>query len=350
MVETVNLNAAMVSRFRNGLRGKIIKNLSMLSMLVILTLLSAGHAYSQSVANYPEKPIRMIVPFAPGGVSDFVARIIQAKLSEVLGKQVIMDNRAGAAGNVGVELVARATPDGYTALLGNVGTMAINPTVFPKFPIKPMRDLIAVAAVSEATGAIAIHPSIPVKTIKEFIAYAKSRPGEINYGSAGASSSTRLAFEYLMAKSGIKLTHIPYKGGAGQATIALLSGEVQALYVSIPSFLPHLNTGKLVVLAIASEQRHPSLPDVETFPEAGFPELTTSAWQGVYVPAGTPRPIVDKLHSAVNMVMQDPVVIDRLGVGGMRPFISKSPEEFSTFTKSQDEFWGKIVKQLGIQG
>jgi len=324
------------------------KHVLLLAVLV-MTALTAGSASAQSPANYPERPIRMIIPFAPGGASDFVARIIQAKLSEVLGKQVLMDNRSGAAGNVGVEVVARATPDGYTALLGNVGTMAINPSVFPKFPIKPVRDLIAVAAVADSPGAVGVHPSIPVKTINEFIVYAKSRPGQLNYGSAGASSSTRLAFEYLMSKTGIKLTHVPYKGGAGAATIALLSGEVQACFVSISSFIPHVKSGKLVVLAVSSEKRHPSLPDVQTFPEAGFPELTASAWQGVYVPAGTPRPIVDKLYSAVTKVMQDPEVADRLGVGGGRPFISKSPEEFSDFTKSQNEFWGKIVNQLGLQ-
>jgi tripartite-type tricarboxylate transporter receptor subunit TctC len=152
-----------------------------------------------------------------------------------------------------------------------------------------------------------------------------------------------------MAKTGINLTHIPYKGGAGAATIALLSGEVQASFVSISSFIPHVQSGKLVVLAVSSEKRHPSLPDVQTFPEAGFPELTASAWQGVYVPVGTPRPIVDKLYSAVTKVMQDPGVTDRLNTGGARPFISKSPEEFSAFTKSQNEFWGKIVKQLGLE-
>jgi tripartite-type tricarboxylate transporter receptor subunit TctC len=317
--------------------------------LLVMLVMTAGPASAQSPANYPERPIRMIIPFAPGGASDFVARIIQAKLSEALGKQVLMENRAGAAGNVGVDVVARAIPDGYTALLGNVGTMAINPSVFPKFPIKPVRDLIAVAAVADSPGAIAVHPSIPVKTINEFIVYAKSRPGALNYGSAGASSSTRLAFEYLMAKSGIKLVHIPYKGGAGAATIALLGGEVQASFVSISSFIPHVKTGKLVVLAVSSEKRHPSLPDVQTFPEAGFPELTASAWQGVYLPVGTPRPIVDKLYSAVTRVMQDPEVIDRLGVGGARPFISNSPEEFSAFTKAQNEFWGKLVKQLGLE-
>jgi len=317
--------------------------------LLVMLVMTAGPTSAQSPANYPERPIRMIIPFAPGGASDFVARIIQAKLSEVLGKQVLMENRAGAAGNVGVDVVARAVPDGYTALLGNVGTMAINPSVFPKFPIKPVRDLIAVAAVADSPGAIAVHPSVPVKTINEFIAYAKSRPGALNYGSAGASSSTRLAFEYLMVKSGIKLVHIPYKGGAGAATIALLGGEVQACFVSISSFIPHAKTGKLVVLAVSSEKRHPSLPDVQTFPEAGFPELTASAWQGVYVPAGTPRPIVDKLYSAVTNVMQDPEVTERLGTGGARPFISKSPEEFSTFTKEQNEFWEKIVKALGLE-
>ena len=324
------------------------KHLLLLVMLVISALLTAVNAPAQSPANYPARSIRMIVPFAPGGASDFVARVIQPKLSEVLGKQVVIDNRAGAAGNVGVEVVAHAIPDGYTILNGNVGTMAINPSVFPAFEIKPLRDLIGITAVTDVPGGLAIHPSIPATTIKDFIAYAKTRPGKLNYGSAGASSSTRLAFEFLMAKSGINLVHVPYKGGAGAATIGLISGEVQASFASVASFIPHLKTGKLKLIGVMFDKRLPSLPDTPTLAESGFPELITGSWQGIYVPVGTPRPIVDKLYSAFNKVMQDPWVIDRLGTGGAEPFTSKSPEDFTIFLKSQNEFWEKLVKQLGI--
>ena len=324
------------------------KHLSLLVVLVISVLLTADHAPAQSPANYPTRSIRMIVPFAPGGASDFGARIIQPKLSEVLGKQVVIDNRAGAAGNVGVDLVARAIPDGYTILNGNVGTMAINPSVFPEFPIKPLRDLIGVTAVTDVPGGLAIHPSIPANTIQEFVAYAKARPGKLNYGSAGASSSTRLAFEFLMAKSGINLAHVPYKGGAGAATIALISGEVQAAFASVASFIPHLKTGKLKLIGVMFDKRLPSLPNTPTLIESGFPGLTTGSWQCIPVPAGTPRPIVDKLYSALSKVMQDPWVIDRLTAGGAVPFTNKSPEDFTVFLKSQNEFWGKLVKQLGI--
>jgi tripartite-type tricarboxylate transporter receptor subunit TctC len=298
------------------------KYLSLLVILVISLFLVAGDTSAQSSISYPTRPIRMIVPFAPGGASDFVARIIQPKLSEVLGTQIVIDNRSGAAGNIGVEVAARAIPDGYTILNGNVGTMAINPSVFPNYEIKPMRDLIGITALTDVPGGLAIHPSIPAKTIKDFIAYAKTCPGKLNYGSAGASSSSRLAFEFFMAKAGINLMHVPYKGGAGAATIALISGEVQASLANVASFIPHLKTGKLKLIGVMFDKRLPSLPDIPTLAESGFPEMTAGSWQGIYVPVGTPRPIVNKLHSALSKVMQDPWVIDRLDKAERNPSLA----------------------------
>lgn len=312
-------------------------------------LLAMGGMGAQCVLaqDYPTRPVRMIVPFAPGGASDFVARIIAPKLSQELGQQFVIDNRSGAAGNIGVELAARASPDGYTILVGNVGTMSINPNVFPKFPVRPVRDFIGVSIVSDIPGALAIHPSIPGNSVKEFIDYAKGRPGQLNYGSTGAGSAQRLAFEFLMNKSGIRLAHIPYKGGAGAATIALLGGEVAATMLTVASFIPHIKTGRLKVIAVVSPKRIPQLPDTPTLVESGFPELTLGSWQGVEVPKGTPRPIVNRLYSAIIKVMGDPEVIKYYGAGGALVVTSKSPEEFAVFLREQNEFWAKIVKDVG---
>jgi tripartite-type tricarboxylate transporter receptor subunit TctC len=317
-------------------------------LLIAACLFAVGAAQAQSSAPYPTRPIRMIVPFAPGGASDFVARIVQPKLSEVLGQQVVIDNRAGASGNIGVELAARAPADGHTVLLGNVGTMAVNPAVFPKFPVNPVRDFVGVSLVVDVPGAFAVHPSVPAKSVAEFIQYAKGRPEQLNYGSSGMSSAQGLAFEFFMQKAGIKLVQIPYKGGAGAATAALLAGEVAATMVTVASFIPHVKTGRARVLAVMSPQRVAALPDTPTMMEAGFPELRLGSWQGLYVPKGTPRAIASQLYTALMKTLQDSDVSARLKNGGAEIVTSKSPEEFAEFMKAQNAFWAKLVKDAGV--
>jgi len=307
-------------------------------------LLLAGTAPAQ---DYPTRPIRMIVPFAPGGASDFVARIVQSRLGEELGQQVVVDNRAGAAGNIGVELTARAAPDGYTILLGNVGSVAINPSVFPKFPIKPLRDLAGVTLIVDLPGALGVHPSVPGTTVKDFIEYARARPGKLSYGSTGASSAQRLAFEFFMKKAGISLAHVPYKGGAGPATVAVLSGEVVATMVTTASFIPHMKTGRIKVLAVIAPRRVSAMPDVPTMAESGFPELTLGSWQGVFVPAGTPPAVIKKLFAALTKTMGDADVLKRLGTASAQVTLSRSPEEFTAFLRAQNDFWAKLVKDVG---
>jgi tripartite-type tricarboxylate transporter receptor subunit TctC len=309
--------------------------------------LLAIDGHGQVAGNYPARPVRMLIPFAPGGASDFVARIAQPKLGEELGQQIVIDNRAGAAGNIAVELVAHAAPDGYTILLGNIGAIAINPSVFPKFPINPLRDLASVTMIADLPGALAINGSLPVATVKEFIDYAKARPEKLNFGSAGASSSTRLMMEVFMSAAEIKLVHIPYKGGAGAATAALLSGEISASMASPASFVPHAKSGRLKVIGIVASRRIAALPDVPTFAELGYPELTVASWQGIYVPTATPRPVINRLFAAALKAMSDPWVIDRLAAGGAQPITSESPEDFARFTQSQTEFWARIVKKTG---
>ena len=318
--------------------------------VAVTCLVTAGSGWAQPADKYPTHPVRMIVPFAPGGASDFVARILQPKLSEELGQQVVVDNRAGAGGNIGVEITAHAPADGYTFLLGNVGSVAINPAVYTKFPVRPMRDFVCVSTVVDVAGALAVHPSIPGTTLKEFIDYAKSRAGKLNYGAASASSAQGLTMEYLKFKTGMDIQQIPYKGGAGPATTALLSGEVVASLVTVASFVPHVKSGRVKVLAVVSPKRVAALPDVPTMLELGFTELTTGSWQGVYLPLGTPQPIVKKLYATTIKVMADPWVVERLAAGGADVITSKSPDDCARFMKTQTEFWAKLVKQVGVTG
>jgi tripartite-type tricarboxylate transporter receptor subunit TctC len=308
-----------------------------------LSLLSAA-AQPQ---DYPLRPVRMIVPFNPGGSSDFVARIIQPKMTELLGQQVVVDNRAGASGNIGVELAARAAPDGYTIFLGNVGSTAINPSIFPSFPVRPERDLAGLTLLVDVPGAFATHPSVPAGSVKEFIDYAKARPGRLNYGSSGAGSAQRLAFEFFMSKAGIKLVHIPYKGGAGAATAAVLAGEVTATMVTVASFIPHVKSGRAKVLAVMAPKRSPALPQVPTMAESGFPELTLGSWQAMYVPRATPKPVMSRLYTVMIRTMEDPEVARRMANGGADIVTSASPEAFAKFLRDQTAFWAKIVKAVG---
>src|SRR3954466_3611043 len=276
--------------------------------------LAAGMAVmpAHSQTDYPQRPVRMIVPFAPGRASDFVGRIIQPKMGDDLGQQIVIDNRAGAAGNIGVEVAARANADGYTILLGNIGTMAINPGLYLKFPIKPVNDLIGITQVVDVPGSLVVHPSLPVNNVKELVDYAKAHQGQLNFGSPGTGSANQLEMEFFMRSTGIKMTHVPYKGGAGPAAIALLGNEVQLMFVTLSSSITFVKQGRLRALGIVAPKRVPAIADVPTMGEAGFPGMTVGSWQGVFVPKGTPQPVVNKLFKVVTTVMDDANVKKRL--------------------------------------
>jgi tripartite-type tricarboxylate transporter receptor subunit TctC len=314
--------------------------------LVAALLLTAGAACAQ---NYPTKPVRMIIPFAPGGVSDVVGRLILPALTKELGQPIVIDNRSGASGNVGVEIAARAPADGYTLLLGNIGAMAINPSFFPKFPIKPVQDFISITQVVDSPTALVIHPSLPVKSVKEFIEYAKANPSKLDFGTAGASSNGRLEMEIFMRAAGIKLVHVPYKGGAGASTIGLLSGEVKCAFTSLASVMTHVNAGKLKVLGVAAPQRVIALPDVPCFPELGYKNMKSGSWQGIFVPAGTAVPIVNKLFAVFTTVLADPAIGKRLQEIGPHAVLSKSPEEFALFLKEETDKWSGLIKEIGVE-
>lgn len=321
--------------------------LSVLHGAFASALLLATGALFAAQGDYPSRPLRMIVPFQPGGASDFVGRIIQPKLSEELGQNIVVENRVGASGYVGVETAARATPDGYTFLLGNIGTMAINATVFPKFKVKPLNAFIGVTQVVDVPGMVVVHPSLPVNNIKELVAYAKERPGKLNFSAAGAGSNSRLAMEYFMRQAGIKIVMVAYKGGAGGASLGAVQGEVQMTMLTSSSLLPYIRAGRLRAIGVIAPQRLSAAPEVPTMKESGFPDLVVGSWQGVYVPVGTPQSVVKRLFPAVVNTMKDPEVVRRLGTASAAAITSKSPEDFRRFWVSEHNRWEKVVKDIG---
>ena len=316
--------------------------------LAMATLVAAATTGADAQSNYPQRPVRMVVPFAPGGASDFVGRIIQPKMSDELAQQVVIDNRTGAAGNIGVEVAARAQPDGYTLLLGNIGTMAINPSLYLKFPIKPVDDLVAITQVVDVPGSLVVHPSLPVNNVKELVEYAKANQGKLNFGSPGTGSANQLEMESFMRATGIRMTHIPYKGGAGPAAIALLGNEVQLMFVTLSSSITFVKQGRLRALGIVAPKRVAAIPDVPTMAESGFPSMTVGSWQGLFAPKGVPADVVKKLYAVMMKVMDDANVRKRLAEGGVDVVVSKSPEAFSQFVKAENLRWGKVIKEAGV--
>jgi tripartite-type tricarboxylate transporter receptor subunit TctC len=318
----------------------------LLSALFAATLPLAGPALGQG-DSYPSRPLRMIVPFAPGGASDFVGRIIQPAMAELLKQQVVVDNRGGAAGNIGVEVAVRATPDGYTFLLGNVGTMAINPVYYTKFPYRPLNDLIPITQVVDVPGCIVVHPSLAPKNVAELIAHLKANPGKLNYGSPAPSSANRLEMEMFLMATGTKAVQINYKGGAGPAMIGLLANEVQIMFVTFSSAVNFAKQGRVKMLGVISPERNPALPDIPTMREQGH-NMVVGSWQGLFVPKGTPQAAVTKLYQVGVKLMKDPLVVKRLGDGGVTIVSSKSPADFVAFVRSETERYGKVIKAANI--
>jgi tripartite-type tricarboxylate transporter receptor subunit TctC len=315
------------------------------ALLAVLFLLCPALASGQTT--YPTRPLRMIVPFAPGGASDFVARIMAPKLSELLGEQIIIDNRPGASGNIAMEAAAKAPADGYTIFLGNIGTIAINPAIFPNLTVNPAQDFIAITLVADVPSILVANLGVPVNSVADLVALAKARPGQLNFASPGSSTLNRLEMEHFMKLANLKLVHIPYKGGAGPAVMGLLGSETQVMFVTLSSAISFVLAGKLRPLALTTNKRIDALPQVPTLVETGYPEMVSSSWQGVFVPAGTPRPIVEKLHSALMATLATPEIKQRLAAGGVSVITSKTPEEFMYFVGSETARWGKVAKESG---
>ena len=319
-----------------------------ISALLLVTLLPAAGAWAQAKDDYPNRPVRMIVPFAPGGASDTVGRIIQPAMTELLKQQVVVDNRGGAAGNIGVEAAVKASPDGYNFLLGNVGTMAINPVYYTKFPYKPLKDLVPVTQVVDVPGCLVVHPSLPAKNIKELIAHMKANPGKLNYGAPAPSSANALEMHMFLGATGTNAVQIAYKGGAGPAMIGLLSNEIQMMFVTFSSAVNFAKQGRVRMLSVISAERNPVLPEIPTMREQGL-DMVVGSWQGIFVPKGTPQLVVNKLYKVGVEMMKDPGVVKRLGDSGISIVSSKSPADFVAFVKAETDRFGKAIKDAKIE-
>ncbi|MBN8919776.1 MAG: tripartite tricarboxylate transporter substrate binding protein [Rhizobiales bacterium] len=295
---------------------------------------------------YPERPVRMIVPFAPGGTTDFLARIIQPKMQELLGQPVVIENRAGAAGNVGMELASRAAPDGYTLFMGDVGTIAINATIFKDQRVDPIKDFSAISIIADTPSLLVTGPKFPPNSIAELIAYLKERPGQVSFASQGSGSLNRLVMELFAEKAGVKVNHVPYKGGSGPAAADIMGGHIPFMFATIASTITHVRAGRMKTLGVTTKVRHPALPDLPTLAESGFPDLVVSSWQGLFVPAGTPRPVVDRLHDVVAKVMADADVKARIAEGGSLAMSSASPAEAARFAASEATRWSAVAKAV----
>ncbi|MBI3938197.1 MAG: tripartite tricarboxylate transporter substrate binding protein [Betaproteobacteria bacterium] len=311
---------------------------------LMLPIAAVGHAAAQG---YPEKPIRFIVPAPPGGGANIVARVIGQKLSDGWGQQVVVDNRGGAGGIIGTELAAKAEPDGYTLLLGLTANLSFAPSLFRNLPYDTTRDFAPVTLVGSTPYVLVVNPSIPVKSVKELIALARSRPGKLNFASTGNGAGNHLAGELFKNMTGVNLVHVPYKGG-GQALTAVLSGEAQLIFGSMLSTLPHVKADKLRALAITGAKRSSAAPDVPTIAEAGVPGYDVTTWQGVLVPARTPKKIIARLHAEFVKILRMPDVRQRLSGEGF-DLLGGTPGEFGKLIKADIEKWAKVVKQSGIR-
>ena len=295
---------------------------------------------------YPSRPIRLIVPFAPGGSNDIMARLVGQKFSEALGQQVVIDNRAGGSGIIGTDLAAKAAPDGYTMLMMSL-TFAVNPSLFRKLPYDTEKDLAPVTLVASAPLMLVIHPSIPAKSVPEFLAYAKAHPGKLNFGSGGPGTTPHLAGEMLKMMSGIAMTHVPYKGG-GPALADLMGGQIQLMIENIPSTLPHAKAGRLRALAVTGSKRSPLVPDLPALHEAGLKGYEIVGWNGLFMPAGTQRNIIAYMHAQTVSALGQADVKQRLSTLGAEG-VGSSPDEFRAFIKAEIAKWAKVVERAGLK-
>lgn len=316
--------------------------------IAIATVASTLAALSSVVAaqEYPAKSIRFIVPYSPGGGTDLLARIIGKKLTESWGQPVVVDNRVGAGGIIGTELVAKSAPDGYT-LLVTASTHSINPGLFKKLPYDPIRDFASIGPVATGPNILVVHPSVPAHSTKELIALAKKRPGELTFASAGVGSTTHLAGELFKSMAKINAVHVPYKG-SGQAQIDLIGGQVSYMIDSVPSALPRVKAGKTIALATTGKKRFAALPDLPTVAESGLPGYESISWWGLLAPAGTPQPIITKLNNEIARILKLPDVKELIATQGVETWAT-SPQQFVDFIKVETDLYAKVIKEAGIK-
>ena len=325
------------------------KSISYWSVVALAGSVAAHTAIAQEKAaadSYPNRPIRYIIPYAVGGGTDILGRIVAQRLSERLGQQVVVDNRPGATAIIGSEILARSAPDGYTMMTANIAHGA-NPFLHKELPYDTIRDFAPVTLMAVLPNLLVVHPSVPAKSVPEFIALAKSKPGQLTYGTAGGGSANHLAMELFKVSTGTNIIHVPYKGG-GPAVVDLVGGQINAIFLTVPPALQHVRAGKLRALGISSNQRSAALPDVPTVMEAGVPGFEVYEWQGIVVPAGTPKAIIDRLHRDITHVLELPDVRERIsGLGA--EVKAGTPAEFAQFIRRELALWAKVVKQAGLR-
>jgi tripartite-type tricarboxylate transporter receptor subunit TctC len=316
---------------------------------VALALAAAALVFAipGAAQEYPAKPVRVLVGFAPGGGIDISARALAPALGAALGQPVIVENRPGAGSNIAAEIAAKAAPDGYTLFLGSIAALAINPSLYGKLPFDPARDFAPIAQTGTMSNIIVVHPVLPVRTLKEFVALAKRRPGEINYATPGVGSSAHLGGELLKKVAGIDIVAVPYKGG-GQAVIDSLAGHLPAFFASVPVVMLHVRAGRLKSIAVTTGKRAAAMPDVPTVAEAGYPGYEVNNWYGLVAPAGTPRAVIDRLNREVTTVLASREVVQRIRELG-HDTATSTPEQFGAFIRSEIVKWAKIVHDIGVR-
>jgi tripartite-type tricarboxylate transporter receptor subunit TctC len=321
------------------------KGLHTCAMVCAIAAIYAGQP--AAAQNYPQKPVRLIVGVPPGGTTDVVARLVGQKLGEQLGQQVVIDNRGGAGGNIGAEVVAKAPPDGYTLFLATIGTMTINPSLYKKMPFDTLRDFAAISQLTSMPQLLVVHPSVPVKTVKELILYAKSRPGQLNFASGGSGTAIHLAGELFKTMANVDMVHIAYKGG-GPAMTDLLGGQVSLMFDQILTALPHVQSGRLRALAVTTAKRSQAAPQILTISEAALPGYAVTTWHGLLAPAGTAREVVNRLSTETAKALQSADIRDRFAAQGVEP-VPSTPEQFAAMMKSELEKWRKVIAASGTK-
>ena len=314
------------------------------TLMALLLLNYAGLVHAQS---YPAKPVRLIVPFTPGGSTDILARTLAQQLTVAWNQQVLVENRAGAGGTIGADAVAKAAPDGYTLLMGHIGTLAVNVALYPKLPYNPTRDFSPVSLVAIVPNVLLVHPSVPVKSVQEFLAYVRANPGKVNYGSGGNGSAAHLAVEYFKLQTKTDFVHIPYRG-TGPMVTDLLAGQITMTMTGVLPTLPHIQSGKMRALGVSSTKRVSALPNIPTVGEAGVPGFDATQWYGLVAPAGTPRAVIEKLNTDTRAAMQSKEIRERLESEGAIAE-SNSPEQFAAFIAAEIKRWGAVVRASGMQ-
>ena len=319
-----------------------------LALSIIIAVLASTTAFGQNAAStFPNRPLRIIVTFPPGGPTDIIARSVGQKLAEAWGQPVVVDNRVGAGGNIGTDLAAKSAPDGYTLLLSNFGPLAISPFVYSKLPYDPVKDLTPITMAATSWFFLVTNPAVPVTSVKELIALAKAKPDQIAFASAGNASPSHLAAALFQSSAGVRLIHVPYKGGA-PSVAAVIGGEVQMAIESPPPIVPQVKAGKLRALGAARAKRSPLLPEVPTVSEAGLPGFEVGSWYGFHAPAGTPKPIIDKLHAEMVKAMNTPELRERFASVGAET-IANTPAQYDAFVESELKKWGNVIKAAGVK-